>query len=62
MLLVKAVLSVMRKNLLAAMALLTALLVTACAPTPLKMSEHHINPDLDVAVGDDPSRFYNTHR
>lgn len=44
----------MRKNLLAAMALLTALLVTACAPTPLKMSEHHINPQLDVVVGDVP--------
>lgn len=53
-LLAKAVLSVMRKNLLAAMALLTALLVTACAPTPLKMSEHHINPQLDVVVGDVP--------
>lgn len=53
-LLAKAVLSVMRKNLLAAMALLTALLATACAPTPLKMSEHHINPQLDVVVGDVP--------
>ena len=53
-LLAKAVLSVMRKNLLAAMALLTALLVTACAPTPLKMSEHHINPQLDVVAGDVP--------
>jgi len=53
-LLVKAVLSVMKKNQLAAMALLTALLVTACAPTPLKMSEHHINPQLDVVAGDVP--------
>lgn len=54
MLLVKAVLSVMKKNQLIALALLTTLLVTACAPTPLKMSEHHINPDLDVVVGDVP--------
>jgi general secretion pathway protein D len=53
-LLAKAVLSIMEKNLRVAMALLTALLVTACAPTPLKMSEHHINPDLDVVVGDVP--------
>jgi len=34
--------------------LITALLVAACAPTPLKMSEHHINPELDVVAGDVP--------
>ncbi len=44
----------MRKKLLTAMALLTALLMAACTPTPLKMSTHHINPDLDAVVGDVP--------
>jgi general secretion pathway protein D len=44
----------MRKKLLTAMALLTALLMAACTPTPLKMSAHHINPDLDAVVGDVP--------
>lgn len=37
-----------------ATALLTASLVTACTPTPLKMSEHHINPESNVVVGDVP--------
>jgi len=48
------VLSTVGRNILATIALMAALLVTACTPTPLKMSGHHINPELDVVAGDVP--------
>ncbi len=50
----KTVLSVMTKNCFVAITLIATVLVVACAPTPLKMSEHHINPQLDVVAGDVP--------
>lgn len=51
----KTVVGAMGKNRGLAAGLIAALAMTACAPTPLKMSEHHINPDLNVVAGDVPA-------
>ena len=44
----------MRKINLACMALCTVWLVAACAPAPLKLSDHHINPDDKLTAGNIP--------
>ncbi|MBL4782342.1 MAG: pilus (MSHA type) biogenesis protein MshL [Porticoccaceae bacterium] len=45
----------MKKIIGLCVAVATVWLVTACAPTPITMSEHHINVDSAVALGDVPA-------
>jgi len=44
----------MKKINLVCLAICTALLLAACAPAPLKISDHHITPDDKPVVGDIP--------
>ncbi len=45
----------MKKTNLVCVAICTTLLLAACAPAPLKISDHHISPDARPSLGNIPS-------
>ncbi len=51
----KTMLNIMKKIIWLSVAVATTWLVAACAPTPIAMSDHHINATPTVALGDVPA-------